>query len=101
MRRKVKLPKRVILVEDDPFLSESIATVIRAKGLECEKCASIAAAEKLLSKPAPDFIIADLAVPLGKSVLFSTTQTRGGFLSGFEFVRLARERWSKVQCLII
>jgi hypothetical protein len=102
MSKKVsRRRKSVIVLEDDAFLASAIESTIRAKGFLCNSCASIGAAEVFLSKPAPDYLIADLAVPLGKSVLFDTTQTHGGHCSGLEFVKFARQRWVGVECLII
>lgn len=60
------MPKKILLVEDDPFLSSLLGNRLRREGLEVSAAKSGSEAAKTLSSDKPDLILLDIILP-GKS----------------------------------
>jgi DNA-binding NtrC family response regulator len=54
---------RVLVVEDEAYVRESLVAVLRAKGFDAEPAASAAAAVALVAKAPVDLVLSDLRMP--------------------------------------
>ncbi len=56
---------RVLVVEDEPAISESVSYALRRHGFEVTTCATIAAAEQVTQTTQVDLVLLDLMLPDG------------------------------------
>ncbi|MBI2749397.1 MAG: sigma-54-dependent Fis family transcriptional regulator [Burkholderiales bacterium] len=60
--------ERILIVEDDPGVSEVVQLLLRGEGFAAEHCGSIGAALKQVALIEPDLIVMDLKLPDGTGV---------------------------------
>lgn len=72
-----KTEKRILLVEDEPLVSDTVAKVLASSGAEIVKAATIKDAEAQLAKGRLDLVILDRLLPDGDGVqLFTRIKQR-------------------------
>jgi two-component system chemotaxis response regulator CheY len=75
--RLSSVPGRVLVVDDDEEIRETLCTVLQAEGYDAfEARNGLHALQQLLAQPLPDVILLDMMMPL---------------MSGFEFLDMHRE----------
>ena len=82
-----RVPRRVLLVEDNEAASRSLARLLRVYGFEVETaCDGGSALEALSGSPGPTFLLTDLGLP---------------DLDGREVARHARARFPSIKVIVI
>ena len=82
------MPKRlnILIVDDDPVILEVLDTYLHSKGYPIDHCTSTSDALVMLEKKAYDLVISDVEM---------------AEMSGFDFVRLARERYPRIGIVLM
>lgn len=83
------MPKRLLLVDDEPELLQALKVRLTASGFLCETAQNgQIALDRLAREPLPDLIVLDLLMPE---------------VSGYEVSRRlqASERWSRIPLLVL
>jgi predicted nucleotide-binding protein len=87
--------KKLLILEDDPFLAESISEIVQEFNVPCTTFLNVRDIEKHLLGKAPGGLIVDLQIPINGSKLISNHAARGGFLAGQAVLRFAKHHWPK------
>jgi len=77
---------RVLLVDDEPLLLESLKAVLEVNGFVCRTATDGFEALRLLRETPPDIIISDLRMPI---------------MSGFELLAIIRRRFPQIAVIVI
>ena len=77
---------RVLLVDDEPMLLESLKTVLEVNGFVCRTANDGFEALRLLRETPPDILISDLRMPI---------------MSGFELLAIIRRRFPQIAVIVI
>lgn len=77
---------RVLLVNDEPLLLESLSAILGANGFVCRTAEDGFEALRCLRETAPDIIISDLRMPN---------------MSGFELLAIVRRRFPQIAVIVI
>lgn len=98
-----RLPRHVLLVEDDALLSIAIQRTIQELGNNCAIATTVSDAEKYLRMHAVDFLIADLCVPfgLGKAKAGRKSTSGDGRFGGLELLRFVHHRYFKTKLMLV
>ena len=83
------MARKVLLIEDEPFVQEMVRDTLIEAGIEVEVCSNSADAVRLFSLSVPDLVIVDMGLPDGNGLalckilgLGATVDTPFVFLSG-------------------
>jgi predicted nucleotide-binding protein len=93
--------KNILILEDDPFLSQSICDTIIDIGAKCKICSTINDFEKVFSKNEPDGLIVDLQIPINGNRFITNNESHAGYLSGQAVLRKAKLRWQKTSMALM
>ena len=77
---------RVLLVDDEPLLLESLKAVLEFNGFVCRTATDGFEALRLLRETPPDILISDLRMPI---------------MSGFELLAIIRRRFPQIAVIVI
>jgi len=77
---------RVLLVDDEPTLNETLSAVLKASGFVCRCAGDGFEALRLLRETPPDILISDLRMPN---------------MSGFELLAIIRRRFPQIAVIVI
>lgn len=77
---------RVLLVDDEPVLLESLSTILEANGFSCRTARDGFEALRCLRQTPPDIIISDLRMPN---------------MSGFELLAIIRRRFPQIAVIVV
>src|ERR1700738_1919704 len=82
----VDFAPRVLLVDDEPILNETLSAVLKACGFVCRCAGDGFEALRLLRETPPDILISDLRMPN---------------MSGFELLAIIRRRFPQIAVIVI
>lgn len=77
---------RVLLVDDEPILNETLSAVLKSCGFVCRSAGDGFEALRLLRETPPDILISDLRMPN---------------MSGFELLAIIRRRFPQIAVIVI
>jgi len=71
---------RILLVEDEPYVRDSMAELLRLDGFDVAECEDVPSAERALAEEAPDVVLCDLRLPgaSGMELLSSAALAESG-----------------------
>lgn len=93
---------KVYLLDDDSFFASTFKELLEDVGIICDKFPSVEAFELSMPKlEQPEFMVVDLAIPLGDTKLIDLVDARGGHEAGIALIRKIRHKWADCKYVLL
>ncbi len=86
----------VLLVDDEPWFSESLAFTLEAKGFKCLTATSMTAALEILERDLVRVLVTDIMMPGGDKFLQVDAAE-----AGFRLIDIVQKRWPRLPVICL
>jgi DNA-binding NarL/FixJ family response regulator len=92
------MTKKVLLVDDEPWLTEGLAAALEARGFECMTATDMTSGVKALQQHNFGALVTDIMMPPGAAFLKVDSNE-----SGFHLIEYVQEHWPRlpIVCLSV